>query len=313
MTLPANGAPVPMTVIGGFLGAGKTTLLNRVLTENTGVRYAVMVNDFGDLAIDESLVKEHDGDTLSFANGCVCCTLGDNFIKSLMQLMARSPRPEQILIEASGVADPRAIADIAVLHPALRRDLIVVLADAGTLRERADDPRLSDTVLRQIKSADLLVLNKCDLVANDVQQALADWLTARATAPLHKTSYAGLPLSVLQGAPHHVPEPFGHGHGLGHGHNHPDVFKAETIAMTGRWDLDRLQTILCDLPPSVLRVKGYVRTEGTCLVQSNGRYCDITPLAAADITHNLVVIGTHDMPALAELETLIYSARSSAK
>ena len=124
---------IPMSVLGGFLGAGKTTLVNRVLSGRHGVRYAVLVNDFGAVAVDGSLVSAHDGETVTFANGCVCCAMGDELVGTLDRLLDGDRPPEHVLVEASGVADPRAIADVATLHPGLSRDLVVVLADVETV------------------------------------------------------------------------------------------------------------------------------------------------------------------------------------
>ena len=105
-----------MTVIGGFLGAGKTTLVNHLLAETGGVKFAVLVNDFGALAIDGDLVARHGGDTITLANGCICCAIGDDLLATVAGLVAGADPPDHILIEASGIADPRPIADIAVLH-----------------------------------------------------------------------------------------------------------------------------------------------------------------------------------------------------
>ena len=104
---------IPFTVIGGFLGAGKTTLLNRLLRGATGRRFAVMVNDFGALDIDGRLVAEHAGETIALANGCLCCTIGDSLVTTLLALLERSERFDHIVVEASGVADPGRIADLA--------------------------------------------------------------------------------------------------------------------------------------------------------------------------------------------------------
>src|SRR5476649_1880617 len=127
--------PIPFTVIGGFLGAGKTTLLNRLLRGATGRRFAVLVNDFGALDIDGRLVAAHGGDTLALANGCLCCTIGDSLVTTLLALLERPGRFDHIVVEASGVADPGRIADIAVLEPRLVRDGVIVVADAGSVQQ----------------------------------------------------------------------------------------------------------------------------------------------------------------------------------
>ena len=173
---------IPLTVIGGFLGAGKTTLLNRLLAGATGRRFAVLVNDFGALDIDGRLVAAHGGDTIALANGCVCCTIGDSLIETLVKLAETPDRFDHIVVEASGVADPARIADLAVLEPRLMRDGVVVVVDAWDVRARADDRRMGDTVVRQIKAADLIVLNKVD-IAEDVPATRA-WLATHTPAPV---------------------------------------------------------------------------------------------------------------------------------
>lgn len=189
--------PIPFTVIGGFLGAGKTTLLNRLLAGGTGRRFAVLVNDFGAVDIDGRLVVEHGGDTIALANGCVCCTIGDSLIETMMKLLERPERLDHIVVEASGVADPARIADLGVLDPRLVRDGVVVVADAADIRTRAADRRLADTVQRQLEAADLIVLNKIDLVDDPAE--MRGWLSTQSTAPVLEASRCDVPLDLLFG------------------------------------------------------------------------------------------------------------------
>ncbi len=192
---------IPFTVIGGFLGAGKTTLLNRLLRSASGRRFAVLVNDFGALDIDSRLVADHGGDTIALANGCLCCTIGDSLVTTLLSLLETPDRFDHIVVEASGVADPGRIADLGVLDPRLDRDGVVVVVDAGSVRERAADRRVGDTITRQLVAADLLLLNKTDL-ADDVA-ALRRWLSAQSPAPVIEATHAEVPVDLLFGLPRH--------------------------------------------------------------------------------------------------------------
>jgi G3E family GTPase len=189
--------PIPFTVIGGFLGAGKTTLLNRLLSGVEGRRFAVLVNDFGALDIDGRLIARHGGDTIALANGCVCCTIGDSLVETVMGLLDRPERFDHIVVEASGVADPGRIADLGVLDERLSRDGVVVVADAAHVRERAADKRVGDTVRRQLEAADLIVLNKVDL-ADDIA-VMRCWLSTHSTAPVLEARHCEVPLDLLFG------------------------------------------------------------------------------------------------------------------
>lgn len=188
---------IPFTVIGGFLGAGKTTLLNRLLRGAPGRRFAVMVNDFGALDIDGRLVAEHAGDTIALANGCLCCTIGDSLVTTLLALLDGARRFDHIVVEASGVADPGRIADLAVIEPRLQRDGVIVMVDAGEVRRRAADRRVGDTITRQLGAADLLVLNKTDL-AGDLA-LLRCWLSTQSPAPVLEARHADVPIDLLFG------------------------------------------------------------------------------------------------------------------
>lgn len=173
-------ARLPVTVIGGYLGAGKTTLVNHLLRHAGGRRLAVLVNDFGALPIDADLIEGQDGEVLSLAGGCICCSFGSDLMGALMQLPARRPRPDHVLLEASGVALPGAVAASLALLAGVALDAVVVLADAETVRARAADRYLADTIARQLAAADLVVLNKLDLVAPQARAALHAWLESMA-------------------------------------------------------------------------------------------------------------------------------------
>jgi len=315
---------VPLSVIGGFLGAGKTTLLNRVLAGRHGVRFAVLVNDFGELNVDGDLVAAHGGDIVTFANGCVCCTMGDDLVGALDRLLDGDRPPEQILVEASGVADPAAIADVATLHPGLSRDLVVVLADAETVRSRHADERLRDTVNRQLAAAELLVLNRCDRVSEGAREEAESWLRSRARAPVIRTVGADLPMELLAAnrADRPAPAPAPADGAPDHYHQ----FRSHFVPCPDPIAPGRLRAALEELSPQVLRAKGFVvapsRPEagesgpdpgpGWLVVQASGRTVEIEDWCpGADQTAptpGIVFIGLDDIPAAEVLRAALVRA-----
>ena len=165
----------------GFLGAGKTTLLNRILTGDHGLRIAVLVNDFGSINIDADLVVgvESDGDIISLANGCVCCNVRDDLVTAVTQMMTRPEQPEYILLEASGVAEPSGIALTFMdegLRDRIRLDSIMCVVDAEQVFAV---PEMMELKLRQIAFADMLILNKVDLVTPAEIERIKAWLDDR--------------------------------------------------------------------------------------------------------------------------------------
>ena len=160
-------ATIPVTVLTGYLGAGKTTLLNRILTENHGKRYAVIVNEFGELGIDNDLVVGADEEVFEMNNGCICCTVRGDLIRILNGLMKRKGGFDGILIETTGLADPAPVAQTFFVDDEVRQrtrlDAILTVVDAMHLEARLAD---SHEAAEQIAFADVILLNKIDLVSS---------------------------------------------------------------------------------------------------------------------------------------------------
>ncbi len=152
--------PLPVTIVSGYLGAGKTTLVNAILAAEHGLRIAVLVNDFGQIAIDELLIVNREGDVIALANGCMCCQTSGDLYDAIDRILRMRERCDRLLIETSGVADPSRIAQIAVAEPDLELAATAVLVDAMNFVDVLGDPRLSDTLLRQVRAADLILLTK---------------------------------------------------------------------------------------------------------------------------------------------------------
>jgi G3E family GTPase len=255
--------PIALTVIGGFLGAGKTTLLNRLLREAGDRRLAVLVNDFGAINIDAELVQSREGEMITLENGCICCGVSGDFIGELALLRDRDDPPEHVVVEASGVADPGAIVVLGDM-PGYRRDAAVVVADAETVRVRAADETTGPMIRRQLRAADLIVLNKSDLVAGEDLARTHEWVreTVGPSTAIVRASFGAVPVDVALGARPAAtraaedapPEGAGHDHGA-HGHAHPDF---ETWSWSGEAPLGGagLVAALKALPDGIVRAKG---------------------------------------------------------
>jgi G3E family GTPase len=158
----------PVTLLTGYLGAGKTTLLNRILTEEHGRRYAVIVNEFGEVGIDNDLIVDAEEELIAMNNGCVCCNVRGDLIRILGGLMKRQDRFDGILVETTGLADPAPVAQTFFVDDDVRRrtklDAIVTVVDANHLLDEIDRAR---EIKGQLAFADVIIINKCDLVSSD--------------------------------------------------------------------------------------------------------------------------------------------------
>ena len=156
---------IPVTVLTGYLGAGKTTLLNRILSENHGKKYAVIVNEFGEIGIDNDLIVGADEEVFEMNNGCVCCTVRGDLMRIIDGLMKRKGKFDAIIVETTGLADPAPVAQTFFVDEDVREktqlDAVVTVADAKWLSDRLKD---APEAKNQIAFADVIVLNKTDLV-----------------------------------------------------------------------------------------------------------------------------------------------------
>lgn len=190
---------IPVTVLTGYLGSGKTTLLNRILSENHGKRYAVIVNEFGEIGIDNDLIVESDEEIYEMNNGCVCCTVRGDLIRVVEGLMRRPGRFDAIIVETTGLADPVPVAQTFFMDDDVRSktklDAVVALVDAKHLPLRLKDSREAED---QIAFADVVLLNKVDLVTpEELRDVEATIRAINPAAAIHRTTRAGVELNAV--------------------------------------------------------------------------------------------------------------------
>jgi len=293
--LSAPDGSLPLTLISGFLGAGKTTLLNRLLADPQGRRLAVLVNDFGRINIDAELVRARTDDMINLANGCVCCTVSSDLTRTLIELAQRPDPPQAIVLEASGLADPRGIAQVALSNPALRLDGVLTLVDALSHAEAmhdnsARDPEVRATLERQLDAADLIVLTKTDLLDHHSAQAVRDTLRQRwPQTPVMDAIDGQLPASLVLGLDSQrdlragPPTPW----------QHSQAFESWVLQSDTPLDESRLRTLLADLSPRLLRAKGVVHLSGRpgqrYVYQQVGRRASLEPENGANPDGNFYV------------------------
>jgi len=283
MTQGPPGVRVPTVVVGGYLGAGKTTLVNHLLRHAGGRRIAVLVNDFGDIAIDADLIEGAVGDVIALTGGCLCCSFGADLVGTLTQVLQRDPRPEQVLIECSGVGLPAAVARSARLAPDVDVEGVVVVVDSETVHACASDTYVGDTVRQQLRDADLLVLNKADLCTPEQRRALHDWLAAAAPGtPWVEASQAAVPPALVMGprlAATRGERPWQPGP-IAPARAAAERFVNERRVFEQPVDVPALVATLAAPGSGVLRAKGWITgLDGRrCLLQIVGRRVAVEPL-----------------------------------
>ncbi|MCO5118829.1 MAG: GTP-binding protein [Burkholderiaceae bacterium] len=255
--LRAADDSLPLTILSGFLGSGKTTLVNRLLAAPGGLRLAVLVNDFGSLDIDASLIRSRDADKISLANGCACCTVAGDLTQALVDLAQAPEPPDAILLEASGIADPRGIAQIALANPAMRLDGVVTVIDAESIREQCASAGIASLLRSQIAAADILILNKMDLVEDDAQGVRAAVRGMADGRPIIETAQSDVPAAVvfgLAGAANFDGDEM-------RDHHHAHAFESWNLTWETPLPGAGFRAALSALPASVLRAKGILRLD----------------------------------------------------
>jgi len=188
---------IPVTVLTGYLGAGKTTLLNRILSENHGKKYAVIVNEFGEIGIDNDLIIGADEEVFEMNNGCICCTVRGDLVRIMEGLMKRRGKFDAIIVETTGLADPAPVAQTFFVDEDVQKnarlDAVVTVADAKWLSDRLKD---APEAKNQIAFADVIVINKTDLVSKgELSEVEARIRGINPYAKLHRTERCAVALS----------------------------------------------------------------------------------------------------------------------
>ncbi|PWV95647.1 G3E family GTPase [Hoeflea marina] len=260
--------PTPVTVLTGYLGAGKTTLLNRILTEPHGRRYAVIVNEFGEVGIDNDLIVESDEDVFEMNNGCICCTVRGDLIRIIEGLMRRPHRFDGILIETTGLADPAPVAQTffvdADVRSKTRLDSIITVVDAMHLLGEIDRAHEAQ---EQLAFADTIILNKIDLVSGEEIAAVEQRIRRiNPTASILRSQRCDIDIAslldrkafdldrILEVEPGFLEEE--------HDHEHDDHVTSFSLVERGPMDpgkfLDWLQMTVQAFGMDMLRMKGII-------------------------------------------------------
>ena len=285
-----TASKIPVTVLTGYLGAGKTTLLNRILSEPHGKKFAVIVNEFGEIGIDNELVVNADEEVFEMNNGCICCTVRGDLVRIIDGLMRRKGKFDAIIVETTGLADPAPVAQTFFMDEAVgaktKLDAVVTVADAKWLTDRLKD---APEAKNQIAFADVILLNKTDLVTPDELRELEARIRGlNPYARVHRTERAKIDIAEVLGRnafdldriltiepdfleeqDHHHDHHHGHGdhdhgaahhHGNGLKHYHDEDMQSVALRTDKALNPDKffpwIQDLVAKDGPSILRCKG---------------------------------------------------------
>jgi G3E family GTPase len=271
---------IALSVIGGFLGAGKTTLLNHWLGHAQGQRLALLVNDFGAINIDAEQIQSQDSTTIALTNGCVCCQISGDLSAALLKVTATEPPFDAIVVEASGVSNPKQIAQIGQADPFLSLEAIVVVVDAAELSQHAQDPLLSDTLQTQVRAASVVVLNKTDLSQDHELRFAHAWIEKHAPGvPVIPASYGRVPSVLVGGLAMNRSSALWTQGRMQRQEAHATLFEQFSCTPQRVFDWQALRQWIKAPPPGLLRLKGRLlvnKTSGSnpCWmeIQTAGRY-----------------------------------------
>jgi len=248
-------ARLPVTLVTGFLGSGKTTLINHILANRQGVRAAVLVNEFGDIGIDNDLIIARTDDMIELNNGCICCTTNNDLIDSIVRVLARADQLDHVIVETTGIADPLPVALTFLrseFREALRLDAIVTVADAEHF-----SLDLFDTIAarHQLRHADAVLLNKCDTVTGHrIADIEARIRSENPNARILHTTRAAVPLPLILDVDLFRERPADR-----HAHLHEDGFTSLSFASDRPFSVARFQHFLdTGRPPGLFRGKGFL-------------------------------------------------------
>jgi len=293
----------PFSVLGGFLGAGKTTLLNRLLADSAAPRCAVLVNDFGSIAVDAALIDARNSAAIAMQNGCVCCSIGGDLARGIATALDLAPPPQGIVLEASGVALPGRLAQVARVSPELTPGRVFVLADASQVRAQLRDAWIADTVDAQLRAADHIAVSKSDAASPAAQAEVIDFLAREYPAASLSTTdeVQWRDLLAVDGVAANASVARVDSDASTTAHAR---FAARTLRADAPVDLQRLADWL-KRQPRVYRLKGWaIDGDGkTKLLQSTGAELTITDTAPITDLKGLlaIIIGHPALPPAARI------------